>query len=111
MLSNVLASSANVGYHNLGGLVLWAFDGVEVFSLQHLATMIESSKNQYLEFRLSLKPHNSFTRIKKNGKDDSSSDYEMLAVLDREQCKKKDPVIRKNHLIMGACSPDIDFDW
>jgi len=111
MLSNVLASSVNVGYHNLGGLVLRAFDGVEVFSLQHLATMIESSKNQYLEFLLLLKPHNSFTRIKKNGKDDSSSDYEMLAVLDREQCKKKDPVIRKNHLIMGACSPDIDFDW
>eukprot|EP00586_Coscinodiscus_wailesii_P015030 CAMPEP_0172507302 /NCGR_PEP_ID=MMETSP1066-20121228/202762_1 /TAXON_ID=671091 /ORGANISM="Coscinodiscus wailesii, Strain CCMP2513" /LENGTH=612 /DNA_ID=CAMNT_0013284807 /DNA_START=109 /DNA_END=1947 /DNA_ORIENTATION=- len=131
MLSTVLASSINVGYHNLGSLVLRAFDNIEVFSLQHLAMLIQNSTNPLLEFRLSLKaPSNSSskrskTQVNTNGsnkgelkKDEEDREQqhdpqedEILVILDRNKCKEMDPEIRRAHLIAAACSPDIDFNW
>lgn len=140
VLSTVLASSVNVGYHNLGCLVVREFDGVEIFSLQHLATLIQNSTNPILEFRMNFKPPSgkkasirlysddasSPDATKKDEQDESNVDShgptasplkedaledEILMVLDREKCKELDPEIRNNHLIASACSPELNFNW
>mmetsp|Transcript_31888 Transcript_31888/g.36838 ORF Transcript_31888/g.36838 Transcript_31888/m.36838 type:complete len:120 (+) Transcript_31888:1-360(+) len=119
MLSTVLANSVNVGYHGLSCMVLRAFDGVEVFNLQHLATLIQKSANPMLEFRLKMNASVS-TSTPKEGSQNGSIDVledatvpadEVLVVLDREKCKEADPIIREGHMISAACSPEIEFDW
>lgn len=121
MLSTVLASSVNVGYHQLSCFPLRSFDSTLVFSLQHLATLIQNSANSVLEFRLSM-AMDSPTNIKSlpacNHSIESKKDEEevpvqddILIVLDREKCKKMDPQIRKSHLINAPCSTGIKFDW
>lgn len=118
MLSAVLASSVNVGYHQLSCYPLRSFDSVDVFSLQHLATLIQNSTNPILEFRLTISMQNAIQPSDKNitpdekpSTDSPPLEDEVLIILDREKCKEMDPIIRKNHLINAPCSAGIKFDW
>jgi len=118
MLSAVLASSVNVGYHQLSCFPLRSFDSVDVFNLQHLATLIQNSTNPDLEFRLTIsmqKPSSvsetAIEPIKNQSTDTPPIEDEVLIILDRKLCKEMDPIIRKNHLINAPCSTGIKFDW
>lgn len=120
MLSTVLASSVNIGYHQLSCFPLRSFDSIQVFSLQHLATLIQNSINPVLEFRLSMGTdapktihHNNETPPCNGNKanEDVPMQDDILIVLDRDKCKKIDPIIRKSHLINAPCSTGIEFDW
>lgn len=120
MLSTVLASTVNVGYHQLSCFPLRSFDSTLVFSLQHLATLIQNSINPVLEFRLSMamdtptsiQHENDTPPCNENKvKEDVPVQDDILIVLDREKCKMVDPVIRKSHLINAPCSAGIEFDW
>jgi hypothetical protein len=129
VLTTVLANSINVGYHNLSGLVLRSFNGVDIFSLQHLATLVQSSTGPLLEFRLLIDGRTpnelaSTTDAAAGGGDQSErqderndgstrSEHpnEILAVMDRAACLETDPAIRKAHLIASPCSPGIHFSW
>uniref|UniRef100_A0A7S1BL29 Serine protease n=1 Tax=Corethron hystrix TaxID=216773 RepID=A0A7S1BL29_9STRA len=120
VLSTVLASSVNVGYHSLWGMVLHTFNGTEIFNLQHLATTIEKAVDSpLLQFRFmnGLKG----LAIARGEKTDTgtvtslgplgSREDEVLVVLDRSKCIEADPVIRQSHLIASACSRGIKFDF
>lgn len=116
MLSTVLASSVNIGYHQLSCFPLRAFDSTLVFSLQHLATIIQKSEKTVLEFRLSMDMDSPKDIQSENSASDMENESvpaedEILIVLDREKCKKMDPMIRKSHLINAPCSAEIKFDW
>jgi len=122
MLGSVLASTVNVGYHGLAGYVLRTFQDTEVFNLQHLATMVESCTAPLLEYRLTATPpiqSESDNNHSPNGHTDGEAEQkvtvprkdEVLAVLDRENCKKMDPTLRKAHLIASPCSQGIKFNW
>jgi hypothetical protein len=126
VLTTVLANSINVGYHNLSGLVLRAFNGVNVFSLQHLATLVHNSTGPLLEFRLKYDAGGSPGELASEGDQSERQDErndgggksassehpnEILAVMDRAACLETDPAIRKAHLIASPSSPGIDFVW
>lgn len=114
ILSSVLASSINNGYHSLSGLVLHTFNGDYVFNLQHLATLIQNSKEPLLEFRLlthAALPADATDSISKDDTNSMPASDEVLAILDRAKCVETDPLIRQNHLIASACSPGIEFQW
>mmetsp|Transcript_17446 Transcript_17446/g.26969 ORF Transcript_17446/g.26969 Transcript_17446/m.26969 type:complete len:664 (-) Transcript_17446:105-2096(-) len=130
VLSTVLANSINNGYHNLSGLVLRSFNGTNIFSLQHLATLIQNSKEPLFEFRLLIQgtpecvppssnheggngqnKNNNGVDKDTNNTGSAEEEDEILAIMERDACLKTDPDIRKAHLIASPCSPGINFVW
>jgi len=54
ILSQVLASSINIGYHELSNLKIDKFNGVEIRNLLHLKHLIDESKQEFNRFDLAL---------------------------------------------------------
>eukprot|EP00588_Corethron_pennatum_P008755 CAMPEP_0194272260 /NCGR_PEP_ID=MMETSP0169-20130528/5872_1 /TAXON_ID=218684 /ORGANISM="Corethron pennatum, Strain L29A3" /LENGTH=585 /DNA_ID=CAMNT_0039014875 /DNA_START=55 /DNA_END=1812 /DNA_ORIENTATION=- len=115
VLSTVLASSVNIGYHSLWGMVLHTFNGTSIFNLQQLATLIGGASDEpLLQFRFMNGLRGlSAAKGKEEGFGETSMSVsredEVLVVLDRSKCIEMDPVIRKSHLIASPCSQEINF--
>lgn len=52
VLSQVLVVDINIGYEDIINTQVLSFNGVEVRNLRHLAEMVESYEDEFLQFSL-----------------------------------------------------------
>lgn len=89
LLSRVLASDWNVGYHKFTNCILEQANGVEIKNVRHLITVIESSDSKFVQFTFS---HN------------------VTMVLERDIAVKGMPAIMAEHKIKFDRSENLRTD-
>ncbi|GLJ14809.1 hypothetical protein SUGI_0240630 [Cryptomeria japonica] len=86
VLSQVLVADINIGYEDIVNTQVLAFNGVQVRNLRHLAEMVESCDDEFLQFSL---------------------DYQQIVVLGTKAAKAATLDILSTHCIPCAMSDDL----
>ncbi|ONK69482.1 uncharacterized protein A4U43_C05F23410 [Asparagus officinalis] len=86
VVSQVLVSDINIGYEEIVNTQVLAFNGKPVKNLKELASMVESCKEEFLQFDL---------------------EYQQIVVLETKTAKAATPDILTTHCIPSAMSDDL----
>ncbi|KAJ6833636.1 putative protease Do-like 9 [Iris pallida] len=86
VVSQVLVADINIGYEDIVNTQVLAFNGKPVKNLKELAKMVESCKEEFLQFDL---------------------EYQQIVVLETKTAKAATPDILTTHCIPSAASEDL----